>query len=57
MNKPVTCGVTDAELDDLPEETHRLVEDLQTLYENAGIIPSKMQVRWSTRRFLSRLTI
>jgi hypothetical protein len=35
----------DAERKDLPEDTRVLIEDLQTLCENVGIIPSKMQVR------------
>jgi hypothetical protein len=45
LNKPVKYGVMDAERDDLPEDIRVLIEDLQTLCENVGIIPSKMQVR------------
>ena len=45
MNKPVKYGVIDAERDDLPEDIRVLIEDLQALCENVGIIPSKMQVR------------
>ena len=44
LNKPVKYGVMDAEQDDLPEDIRVLMEDLQTLCENVGIIPSKMQV-------------
>jgi hypothetical protein len=45
LNKPVKYGVMDAERDDLPEDIRVLIEDLQALCENVGIIPSKIQVR------------
>ncbi|KAI9686291.1 MAG: hypothetical protein M1820_010673 [Bogoriella megaspora] len=45
LNKPVKYGVMDAERDDLPEDIHVLIEDLQALCENVSIIPSKMQDR------------
>ncbi|KAF1997085.1 hypothetical protein P154DRAFT_471486 [Amniculicola lignicola CBS 123094] len=45
LNKPVKYGVMDVERDDLPEDIRVLIEDLQTLCENVGIIPSKMQDR------------
>lgn len=45
LNKPVKYGVMDAERDDLPEDIRVLIEDLQALCENVGIIPLKMQDR------------
>lgn len=50
LNKPVTYSVTDVMRDDLPEGISVLIEDPQVLCENVGIIPSKIQVRWSTHR-------
>ena len=42
MNKPVTYGIMDVELDDLLEDIRQLIEDLQALCENVGIIPPKI---------------
>lgn len=50
LNKPVTYSVTDVMRDNLPEGISVLIEDPQVLGENVGIIPSKIQVRWSTHK-------
>lgn len=42
LNKPVTYGIIDIELDDLLEDIRQLIEDLQALCENVGIIPPKI---------------
>lgn len=50
LNKLVTYGAMDTERDDLPDDIRMLIEDLQALCDNVGIIPSKIQVRCSTQR-------
>jgi hypothetical protein len=44
LNKLVKYSVKDAEQDDLLKDIRVLIKDLQTLCENVGMIPSKMQV-------------
>lgn len=51
MNRPVKYGVMDIGQDDLLEAIRMLIEDLQALCANVGILTSKTQIRYLIRTF------